>query len=94
MAPMKRIFELKIGFLDMALEQVAAALFRLGFSYFCDSQFFYLNLIPNSSRLGSKLAQCRGSQPFSCHVPLQHFTRSACTPSSFWQVNMYPYNLL
>jgi len=32
----------------------------------------------------------RGSQPFSCHVPLQHSDRSACTPSAFQQMHMYP----
>jgi len=35
----------------------------------------------------------RGSQPFSCHVPLQHADRSACTPSAFQQISMYPFSI-
>jgi len=44
--------------------------------------------------LNLSLAMCPFSIPTDKYVPLQHFTRSACSPSSFWQVYMYPYNLL
>ena len=35
----------------------------------------------------------RGSQPFSCHVPLQHSDRWACTPTAFQQISMYPFRI-
>jgi len=36
----------------------------------------------------------RGSQPFSCHVPLQHSHRWAWNRSVCQKISMYPFSIL
>ena len=42
---------------------------------------------------GTAFLCCKGSQPFSDHVPLQRSDRWACIPSAFQKISMYPLSI-